>query len=288
MQDRETLIKMAKNSIAKKSLGQNFLIDPEALSTIVNCLDIKPGEPIIEIGPGIGFLTELLIESGANVTAVELDDNLVVRLKNTFGKKLNVVHHDFLRYSLDEYGPESFKVVGNIPYHITTPIFTHLFGEVGEPQIWSHRIKHVVMTIQYEVALRLVANPGEKDYSRLTLLSNYFTHSKLEKKLPPDSFYPAPKVHSAIVSLSPLEDAPVKCCDLKLMRQLIQTGFSSRRKMLKNTIHSFQSQVDKPLDEILRSSHISLTARAEDLSLAKFAALADVVAQAKLTKGISH
>ncbi len=285
MQDRETLIKMAKNSIAKKSLGQNFLIDPEALSLIVECLDIKRGEPVVEIGPGIGFLTELLIESGASVTAVELDDNLSVRLKNTFGKKLNLVHKDFLQFDLDEeFGSQSYKVVGNIPYHITTPIFTHLFGEVGEPQKWSDLIKRVVMTIQYEVALRLVAHPGEKDYSRLTLLSNYFTEAKLEKKLPPDSFYPAPKVHSAIVSLHPLPEAPVQCHDLKLMRQLIQTGFSSRRKMLKNTLHSFQSHLDISLDEVLRKSHISLTARAEDLPLSKFAALADVVAQER--KGV--
>ncbi len=279
MQDRESLVRLAKNSIAKKSLGQNFLIDPEALAKIVESLDIKQGEPVLEIGPGIGFLTELLIESGANVTAVELDDNLVVRLKNTFGKKLNVVHQNFLDYDLDEFGHDKFKVVGNIPYHITTPIFTHIFGEVGEPKDWSHKIKMLVMTIQYEVALRLVAHPGEKDYSRLTLLSNYFTEAKLEKKLPPDSFYPAPRVHSAVVSLKPLEKSPVECVDLKLMRKLIQTGFSSRRKMLKNTLHSLHTNM--PIDELLRLSHISLTARAEDLSLAKFAALADVVSQAK-------
>lgn len=281
MQDRETLTLLAKNSIAKKSLGQNFLIDPEALATIVDSLDLKRGEPVLEIGPGIGFLTELLIESGAQVTAVELDDNLVTRLKNTFGKKLNVVHKNFLDFDLDEYGPEKFKVVGNIPYHITTPIFTHLFGEVGEPHSWSHKIQKVAMTIQYEVALRLVARPGEKDYSRLTLLSNYFTVAKLEKKLPQDSFLPAPKVRSAIVSLEPLSEPPIECIDLKLLRHLIQLGFGSRRKMLKNTLHSLESQMDEPLDNILRSCGISVGARAEDLSLTKFAALADAVAKAK-------
>lgn len=281
MQDRETLTLLAKNSIAKKSLGQNFLIDPQALSKIVECLDLKAGEPVLEIGPGIGFLTELLIESGAHVTAVELDDNLVTRLKNTFGKKLNVVHKNFLDFDLNEYGPEKFKVVGNIPYHITTPIITHLFGEVGEPQSWIHKISRVAMTIQYEVALRLVAHPGEKDYSRLTLLSNYFTEAKLEMKLPQDSFLPAPRVRSAIVSLHPLSEPPIQCQDLKLLRHLILLGFGSRRKMLKNTLHSIEAQLDDTLDNVLRSCGISLNARAEDLSLAKFAALTDVVAKSK-------
>jgi len=284
MQDRETLTLLAKNSIAKKSLGQNFLIDPEALQTIVEALDLKPGEPVLEIGPGIGFLTELLIESGAQVTAVELDDNLVTRLKNTFGKKLNVVHKNFLDFDLNEYGPDKFKVVGNIPYHITTPIISHIFGEVGEPRSWSHKISRVVMTIQYEVGLRLVAHPGEKDYSRLTLLSNYFTNAKIEKKLPQDSFLPAPKVRSAIVNLEPLREPPIECVDLKLLRHIIRLGFGSRRKMLKNTLHSLEPQMDQSLDEVLNSCGISLHARAEDLPLSKFAALTDAVASAKGAK----
>lgn len=231
---------------------------------------------MLEIGPGLGFLTLCLQKSGAEITAVELDRNLVERLTPQISKNVNLIHGDFLEFDIASLGPGSIKVAGNIPYQITSPILSRLFGEIGAPSAYHSQIKCVVLTMQKEVALRLIATPGNKDYSHLTVMKDFLFDAELLFTVPADSFYPAPDVTSAVVKMTPKLKPPVEVRDIGMLRRVIKAGFKQRRKMLKNNLSSL-NLFDEAVSEAFKQANINPAARAEDLSLKQFAILTDAL-----------
>lgn len=210
--------------------------------------------------------------------AVELDRDCVQELSKSEFKNLEVVHHDFLEFDLNKLEAERIKVIGNVPYQITTPIVARLFGEIGAPSPWLGKIDSVVLTVQKEVAERFVARPGRKDYSQITLLINYFAESEIVEIVPPDSFWPRPEVTSAVVKLVPREKPPIDCVNHILLRQIIQAGFRQRRKMLKNNL-GFLKKSTEELENLMSALKLDPQARAERLSLQQFAQITNAVAK---------
>ncbi|HEY9776060.1 MAG TPA: 16S rRNA (adenine(1518)-N(6)/adenine(1519)-N(6))-dimethyltransferase RsmA [Planktothrix sp.] len=274
---RENLTKQARAFHTKKRLGQHFLVNPEALAEIVETLRIKPGDKVLEIGPGIGFLTRCLSETGADVTAIELDKEAVVNLARLTLPGVSIVQGDFLDLDISTIG-DTIKIVGNVPYQITTPIVARIFGELGQPKPWLHQVDRVVLTVQREVAERFVASPGSRDYSQITILVNYFAQSRIVKKVPRDDFFPSPRVDSAVVEFVPREKPLVELTDLKLFRQVIKAGFRARRKMLKNNLSFLHASLDD-LNQAFIKAGIDGSARAEDLSLQQFASLSEALSE---------
>lgn len=247
------------------------------LEYISQSLELKPGEKVVEIGPGLGFLTRFLSATGAQVIAVELDSECVSDLGKLALPNVSVSHGDFLRFDFGTIG-DTIKIVGNVPYQITTPIISHIFGEIGQPKPWLSTVKRVVLTVQYEVAQRFVAKPDTSEYSQITLLINYFASARILRKVPPEAFCPRPEVTSAVVEFRPLPTAPVDCQNTRLLRQVIKAGFSQRRKMMKNNL-SFLHSAPGDIHRAFARVGISLQARAETLSLEQFAKLSDALGE---------
>ncbi len=268
-------MRLASKFHTKKRLGQNFLIDPVALQNITDALDIESGDSVLEIGPGIGFLTRFLIAKGANLHVVELDWECCINLKDLALPNVTIHQQDFLQFDLATQ-PSHLKVAGNVPYQITTPILCYIFGEIGAPSPWFQNVDKVVLTVQKEVAERFVAKPGTSDYSKITLLTNYFSEAEILHILPPDSFYPAPKVTSAVVRFTPLKQPPIECGNHKLLRQVIKAGFGQKRKMLRNNLSFLQHPLSE-LDKVFREMNLDPQTRAERLSLQQFARLTDLL-----------
>lgn len=271
------LLRQTRGFHTKKRLGQHFLIEPEALEFIADNLHATNGDTVVEIGPGLGFLTKILTQTGARIIAVELDRECIAKLQPKAPQNLTLVHMDFLAYDLSQID-RPFKVVGNVPYQITTPIVARLFGEIGSPSPWFDSLQTIILTVQLEVANRFVARPDTRDYSQITLLTNYFCQAEILRQLPRESFSPPPKVNSAIVRFTPLPQPTVACKDHKLLRKLIAAGFSQRRKMLRNNL-GFLHLSDIELSKLFQATAIDPQARAERLSLQDFARLADAVEQ---------
>ncbi len=286
---RSKLVSTAKKVRAKKRLGQNFFVEPQQLSDIVKALSLVSSDHVLEIGPGLGFLTQFLLagEEKPHITAIELDSNLVElleeRLASEIGSHLTVMNADFLEIEIGSIKPKINKIAGNIPYQITSPIFQRIFGEIGNPSPWHGEIERVVLTIQLEVARRLVAQPGSKDYSHLTILKEYLFDAELLFEVPPTSFIPEPDVRSAVVLLTPKREVPIKCSNVKLLRRVVASGFKQRRKMLKNTLQ-FPGVSEAQLTDILREARINPLSRAEDLSLAQFGLLTEALLQLDVVK----
>lgn len=280
----------AKRFHTKKHLGQNFLVDPSQLERIADSLHLTAQDEVLEIGPGLGFLTSYLAASGAKITAVELDRSAVSELNDRKLENLTVVHDDFLRFDLTELTGKlapglKLKVAGNVPYQITSKIVARLFGELDCPSPWFASLDRIVMTVQLEVARRFVASPGSGDYSQISLLTQFYCTPELLEVVPSDSFYPVPQVESAVVLFTPRPNPPVDCRNLRLLRQVIQAGFRQRRKMLKNNL-SFLSLSQEELNSIFKSLNFDPQIRAERLSLKQFALLADALDE--LTSKDSH
>lgn len=255
---------------SKKKLGQNFLIEPPTLQKIVDSLDLNSSDTVLEIGPGLGFLTEELCETGARVYAVELDRELLEPLADLKYHNLTVIHGDILEFDLSEIKADCIKVVGNVPYQITTPIIAHVFGEIGQPAPWHRQVESLTMTVQVELARRICAPPGIKDYGQLTLLAQYYALSKILFKVGNEEFIPKPDVQSAVIQMTSLAKPPVAVEDPAFLRRMIVAGFKERRKMLKNNL-SFTRLSEVELIAIFAELGISPAARAENLSLAQFA-----------------
>ncbi len=238
-------------------------------------LAAAPGDTVIEIGPGIGFLTKFLDECGVPVIGVELDSQCVTALNNDCMKNVSITHGDFLKFDLDTTSG-AMKIIGNVPYQITTPIIARIFGEIGQPKPWLSRVEKVILTVQYEVAKRFVARPGDDDYSQITLLIDYFADARILRKLPREDFYPMPDVTSAIVEFIPLKEPPISCRNPRFLRQVIKAGFSQRRKMIKNNL-SFLHCEEADLVKAFGETNINPQSRAETLSLEQFAKLSDVL-----------
>lgn len=289
----EGLTREASSFHLKKRLGQHFLVDVPTLRTIVEALGAKPGEKVIEVGSGIGFLTRLLVATEANVVAVDLDRETTQMLVDMHLPRVETRQGDFLQFDLDrldffprksdeqgsELAPintERLKVIGNVPYQITGRIVGHLLGEIDKPSPWLNRIDNIVLTIQHEVAKRMVATAGQEDYSKVSLLIAYYCKPTLVAVVPPEAFYPPPKVTSAVIKLEPLAKPSVECRNTVLLRQVIQAGFRQRRKMLKNSL-SFLRFEAADIDKVFRKLSFDPQVRAERLSLHQFAMLADAL-----------
>lgn len=253
-----------------KKLGQNFLIKRGIVDEIVKAADLQEGEPVLEIGPGIGTLTQGLAQSGANVTAIELDTRLLEVLDTTLAQYSNVtiVHGDVLKLDVPSImNNEPFKVVANLPYYITTPIIMSLL-ESRLP------IERLVVMVQKEVALRMVAKPGTKDYGALSVAVQYYTKPDIVLDVPPKSFLPAPAVTSSVIRCVLRDKPPVDVIDEKLFFRVVKAGFAQRRKTFANTMKTTGLSKNR-IEELLAKANIDGQRRGETFTLQEFADVAN-------------
>ena len=253
-----------------KKLGQNFLIKRGIVDEIVHAAELTPGEPVLEVGSGIGTLTQGLAQSGADVTAIELDRRLLEVLDTTLASYDNVriVHGDVLKLDVPTImNHKPFKVVANLPYYITTPIIMSLL-ESKLP------IERLVVMVQKEVALRMVAKPGTKDYGALSVAVQYYTEPDIVLDVPPKSFLPAPAVTSSVIRCV-LRDKPhVDVIDEKLFFRVVKAGFAQRRKTFSNTMKTTGLSKDR-IEELLAKANIDGQRRGETFTLQEFADVAN-------------
>ena len=252
-----------------KKLGQNFLIDENVVNNIVEAAGIAHGDAVLEIGPGIGSLTQGLAEAGATVTAVEIDRRLLDVLAKTLEgyDNVRVVHGDILKIDISEtVGAPRYKVVANLPYYITTPIIMGLL-EARMP------IDVLVTMVQKEVAQRMVAVPGTKDYGALSVAVQYYTKAEIMFIVKPDSFIPPPSVDSAVIRCTVREKPPVQV-DEKIFFRVVKAAFAQRRKTLSNTLKTSGVPAET-LKVILAAAGIDGNRRGETLSIDEFAALSN-------------
>ena len=253
-----------------KKLGQNFLIKRGIVDEIVHAAELTVGEPVLEVGPGIGTLTQGLAQSGADVTAIELDRRLLEVLDTTLASYDNVriIHGDVLKLDLPTImNHKPFKVVANLPYYITTPIIMSLL-ESKLP------IERLVVMVQKEVALRMVAKPGTKDYGALSVAVQYYTEPDIVLDVPPKSFLPAPAVTSSVIRCVLRDKPPVDVIDEKLFFRVVKAGFAQRRKTFANTMRTTGLSKEQ-IDDILVKANIDGQRRGETFSLQEFADVAN-------------
>ena len=253
-----------------KKLGQNFLIKRGIVDEIVHAAELTPGEPVLEVGPGIGTLTQGLAQSGADVTAIELDRRLLEVLDTTLASYDNVriVHGDVLKLDVPTImNHKPFKVVANLPYYITTPIIMSLL-ESKLP------IERLVVMVQKEVALRMVAKPGTKDYGALSVAVQYYTEPDIVLDVPPKSFLPAPSVTSSVIRCVLRDKPPVDVIDEKLFFRVVKAGFAQRRKTFANTMKTTGLSKDR-IEELLAKANIDGQRRGETFTLQEFADVAN-------------
>ena len=253
-----------------KKLGQNFLIKRGIVDEIVHAAEITVGEPVLEVGPGIGTLTQGLAQSGADVTAIELDRRLLEVLDTTLASYDNVriIHGDVLKLDVPTImNHKPFKVVANLPYYITTPIIMSLL-ESKLP------IERLVVMVQKEVALRMVAKPGTKDYGALSVAVQYYTEPDIVLDVPPKSFLPAPAVTSSVIRCVLRDKPPVDVIDEKLFFRVVKAGFAQRRKTFANTMRTTGLSKEQ-IDDILVKANIDGQRRGETFSLQEFADVAN-------------
>ena len=265
----------------QKRFGQNFLIDAHVLEKIVNAAGITKDDCVLEIGPGIGTMTQYLAESAGQVIAVEIDTNLLPILTDTLKDYSNVkvINQDILKVDINELVKEynngrPIKVVANLPYYITTPIIMGLF-ESNVP------IDNITVMVQKEVADRMQVGPGSKDYGALSLAVQYYASPYIVANVPPNCFIPRPNVGSAVIRLTRYQEPPVQVKDPKLMFKLIRASFNQRRKTLQNGLNN-SPEISFSKEEItkaIESLGVSPSVRGEALSLEQFAQLANYFAQ---------
>lgn len=265
------------NFVFQKKYGQNFLIDKHVLEKIVRTAEITKDDFVIEIGPGIGTLTQYLCESAREVVAIEIDKMLIPILNDTLSAydNVKVINEDILKVDLasivKEYNNnQAIKIVANLPYYITTPIIMDLF-ERHIP------LKSITIMIQKEVAERIQAQPGSKEYGALSLAVQYYAKPYLAANVPPNCFMPRPKVGSAVINLTPYEKPPYQVKDENLLFLLIRASFNQRRKTLVNGIYNFEglSFSKEIIIEALKDQGLDKDIRGEALSLEQFISLAN-------------
>ena len=273
---REVLAKY--NMSAKKKFGQNFLIDSHVLEGIVEAAGVTKGDCVLEIGPGIGSLTQYLAEAAGKVIAVEIDKTLLPVLDDTLSEydNVTVINEDILKVDLDEVVSQNagrpIKVVANLPYYITTPIIMKLFESRA-------RIESITVMVQKEVADRMAAGPGGKDYGSLSLAVGYYAKAVTVMDVPPSSFIPQPGVGSAVVNLSRYEEPRVRVLDEKRLFEIIRTAFNQRRKTLSNSLSNNPALgvSRQEVQDALIKMGADEKARGEILTLEQFAELSDIL-----------
>ncbi|MBS7240648.1 MAG: 16S rRNA (adenine(1518)-N(6)/adenine(1519)-N(6))-dimethyltransferase RsmA [Acetatifactor sp.] len=265
----------------QKKFGQNFLIDPTVLDRIIRAARITKEDCVLEIGPGIGTMTQYLAESAGSVVAVEIDQNLIPILKETLAEydNVSIINDDILKVDLNKIveeknGGRPIKVVANLPYYITTPIIMGLF----EKQV---PLQSITIMVQKEVADRMQVGPGTKDYGALSLAVQYYAKPEIVANVPPNCFIPRPNVGSAVIRLTKYEQPPVTVRDVDRMFAIIRASFNQRRKTLVNGLGNApelglsKERVAHALEEM----QLSPTVRGEALTLAQFARLSDLLGE---------
>ena len=272
--------------VFQKKFGQNFLIDEHVLGKIIRSAEITEDDFVVEIGPGIGTLTQYLAASAREVAAIEIDDALIPILEDTLSAydNVTVIHEDVLKVELcklaeEKNGGKPIKVVANLPYYITTPIIMGLF-ENHVP------VESITIMVQKEVADRMKTGPGSKDYGALSLAVQYYAKPELVANVPPNCFMPRPRVGSAVIRLTRHTEAPVEAEDEKLMFQMIRASFNQRRKTLVNGLgNAPELHIPKEMTtEILDEMGLSASVRGEALTLAQFAELSNRIWEKRMQK----
>lgn len=252
---------------ARKRFGQNFLNDQYIIDSIVSAIHPQPGEAMVEIGPGLGALTEPVGDRLDAMTVIELDRDLAARLQTHpfLGPKLTIFQQDAMTFNFAELAEQQgqpLRVFGNLPYNISTPLMFHLFSYTGS-------IRDMHFMLQKEVVNRLVAGPGSKAYGRLSVMAQYYCNIIPVLEVPPESFTPAPKVESAVVRLVPHTTLPNPVDDIRALSRITTEAFGKRRKTLRNSLgHLFSL-------EVLNELSIDNTLRAENISVAQYCQLAN-------------
>ena len=275
---KETIQVIQKYQFAfQKKFGQNFLIDPHVLDKIIAAAQISKDDCVLEIGPGIGTLTQYLAENARQVVAVEIDSNLIPILEETLKDYPNVtvINEDILKVDMEGLAKEynqgrPIKVAANLPYYITTPIIMSLF----EQQV---PVDNITVMVQKEVADRMQAGPGSKDYGALSLAVQYYASPYIVANVPPNCFIPRPNVGSAVIRLTRHKEPPVKVKDEKLMFRIIRASFNQRRKTLANGLKN-SPELDftkEEIEEAILTLGKGASIRGEALTLDEFAVLAD-------------
>lgn len=266
----------------QKKFGQNFLIDENVVEKIVRDAGVTKDDFVLEIGPGIGTMTQILCENAREVVAVEIDDKLIPILTEdtlSWYDNVTVIHEDILKLDIvklanERNGGKPIKVVANLPYYITTPIIMGLFE--------SHvPLDSITIMVQKEVADRMQVGPGTKDYGALSLAVQYYAKPQILLNVPASCFMPRPNVDSAVIQLTRYEKPPVEVADEHLMFRLIRASFNQRRKTMTNSVgNSPELSVSKEqMAAALEKCGLSATVRGEALTLAQFAELANVLSE---------
>ncbi len=266
------------NFVFQKKYGQNFLIDTHVLEKIIRAASIGSDDVVLEIGPGIGTLTQYLCENARKVIAVEIDDMLIPILGETLKEYDNVkiVHNDILKVDVNEivseYPGSSIKVVANLPYYITTPIIMGLF-ESGVP------IDSITIMVQKEVAERMQAKPGTKDYGALTLAVQYYADAKIMANVPPNCFMPRPAVGSAVINLVKHKEKRYDVKNEDMLFRIIRASFNQRRKTLQNGLNNAANlpYTKQRIAEAIEKMGLPAAVRGEKLSLEQFVELSNIL-----------
>lgn len=256
-----------------KSLGQNFLVDDSVPRDIVAGADVNKEDLAIEIGPGVGTLTAQLLKTAKRVVAIELDNDLIPILEQELGDNPNftLIHNDALKVDFNEVidDEKSVKLVANLPYYVTTPIIVKLLKE-------GYNFKSLTIMIQKEVAERMNAEPGNKDYGALSLLVQYYCNTSIVRRVPPNCFIPRPKVDSIVIRLDKLDSPKVKVDNEKLFFDIIRNSFNMRRKTLWNGVKSIGPAKEK-LEEVFERAGVDPKRRGETLTIQEFATLSNCI-----------
>ncbi len=247
----------------RKRFGQNFLADDAVIARIVAVIRPARGQHLVEIGPGQGALTRPLLAAAGKLAAIEIDRNLAAEMQREFGARLRLYVTDVLKFDFGALGND-LRIVGNLPYNISTPLLFHLAG-------WSEHIRDIHVMLQKEVVARMVATPADSNYGRLSVMLQYRFGLQKILEVPAAAFRPSPKVESALVRLTPLRPLYCQARDESLFARIVSAAFSQRRKTLRNSLKGFVSEPD------FATLGIASTARAQELSVAQFVALADHV-----------
>ena len=265
----------------QKKFGQNFLIDTHVLDKIIRAADINKEDMVLEIGPGIGTMTQFLAETAGKVVAVEIDKNLIPILEDTLGsyENVSIINEDVLKLDIrglvaEENGGKPVKVVANLPYYITTPIIMGLFEE-------HVPLTSITVMVQKEVADRMQTGPGNKDYGALSLAVQYYAKPYIVANVPPNCFMPRPKVGSAVIRLTCHAHPPVEVEDERLMFDIIRASFNQRRKTLANGLNN-SDKITFPKNVILEAVEQlgkGDSVRGESLTLEEFAGLSNSLAR---------
>lgn len=275
---QETKYLMNKYNItANKSYGQNFLIDENAVSGIVEKAEVSKKDLVIEIGPGLGTLTSFLLESAGKVICIELDTNMLKILNDRFKlyNNFELINDDVLKVDLQELISknaefENVKVVANLPYYITTPIIMKLLEE-------KLNLTSITVMVQKEVAERLTEKPGGKNTGSITYSINYYTEPETVLEVPKDCFIPSPKVDSSVIKLNVLKEPKIKVLDESLFFKVVKCAFLQKRKTLVNSLSNSGILNKNEIESILNELDLDLRVRAEQLTLEQFGMLSDKI-----------